>query len=79
MIQVKINTNTERKTVVVEPTQTPADVMRANGYNVSGSMLNLNGVVLNSTTMYDTFTNLGVADGATANLSAVTKGDGARA
>lgn len=78
MIKVLVKTNTMRKEVITEVSNTPAKVFEQADAGVAGAMVNLNGTVLTATDLNSTFEALGVADGATINLNSVVKADGAR-
>lgn len=78
MINLSIGTNTERKSVIVEPTQTLAEVLADNDVNVNGCALHLNGTLIAGADTEETFKALGVADGSKAMLIAVVKADSAR-
>lgn len=78
MINLSIGTNTERKNVIVEPTQTLADVLSENNVNVGGCALHLNGTLIAGADTEETFEGLGIADGTKAMLIAVVKADSAK-
>jgi sulfur carrier protein ThiS len=78
MINLTIGTNTERKSVIVEPEQTLSDVLAENSVNVNGCALHLNGSLIAGVDTDSTFEELGVADGTKATLIAVIKADSAK-
>lgn len=78
MIQINIRTNTVRKTVTAERSNTPNEVFANNGLSTHGAMVNLNGTILSAVDLNATFEALGVANGSTNNLNAIVKADGAR-
>ena len=77
MIQVSVKTNTTRKTVTAETTDTPAKIFADLGIDISSSKVNLNGVQLSVADMNAPFANLGVTDGASVSLNSIVKADGA--
>jgi len=77
MISLNVRTNSVRKTVTAEITDTPRQVFADNNIDISSSMLNLDGTTLSATDLGSTFEALGVADGTSANLNAIVKADGA--
>ena len=77
MISINVRTNTTRRTVSADVTQTPRDVFNELGVDTSTSMVNLDGAILSAADFAKSFEDLGVADGATANLNAIVKADGA--
>lgn len=77
MIQVNVKTNTARRTVTAEVTNTPAKVFADLGFDISNSKVNLNGMQLSVGDLNSTFENLGVADGASVGLNSIVKADGA--
>lgn len=80
MIKVIIKTSNIRgKEVMAEVTDTPAKVFDDLGVGLSGSSINLNGIILAASDLNQSFEALGTSDGATVNLNAVVKSDGANA
>ena len=79
MIQINVRTNTVRRTVNCEVTDTPASVFAGIGVDTSASSVNLNGATFCAADHNKTFAELGIADGETANLNCIVKADGARA
>lgn len=77
MISVNVRTNSFRKTVSVDVTETPKSVFDANHVDISTSHVNLNGAILSGADFNKSFEDLGVEDGSTANLNAIVKADGA--
>lgn len=77
MIQVRITTNTARKTVTVEPTQTLMDAFDAAGVSVGNAVVYVDGMVVNANEQYDTLTEIGVEDESTIQVSAIVKADSA--
>lgn len=77
MIKVIVKTNTVRQDIIAEVTDTPVATFEKANAGVSGAMVNLNGFSLTATDLNSTFEALGVADGATVNLNAIVKADGA--
>lgn len=78
MIRLQIGTTTERKSVIVEPTKTLADILEENQVSTIGAVLHLNGDLLNATEVTKTLSELGVPDGGEAMLIAVVKADSAQ-
>lgn len=78
MIQITLRTNTIRKVVTAEVSDTPNQVFTNNGLSVANSMVNLNGTILGAVDINSPFSALGVVDGSTNNLNAIIKADGAR-
>lgn len=79
MISVNVRTNTTRRTVSADITATPKSVFSDLGVDTSTSMVNLDGTPLSGADFNKTFEEFGVEDGASANLNAIVKADGARA
>lgn len=77
MISINVRTNTVRRTVSEDVTATPRQVFDDLGVDTSSSMVNLNGTMLSGADFNKTFEELGIADGATANLNSIVKADGA--
>lgn len=77
MITLNVRTNTARRTVNKDITDTPRSVFEELGVDTSTSMVNLNGTILSGADFDKTFEELRVADGSTANLNAIIKADGA--
>ena len=77
MISLTIGTNTERKTVIVEPTEVLADVLAANDVITSSAAIHLNGSLIPGCDLNSTFEDLGVEDDTSAMLIAVVKADSA--
>jgi hypothetical protein len=77
MINLTIGTNTERRTVIVEPTETLASVLSANNVITSNAAIHLNGSLIPGCDMQCTFDELGVEDDTEAMLIAVVKADSA--
>lgn len=78
MITVIVKTATVRgRNVSADITNTPKEVLSEVGVNLSGEMVNLDGMQLSAADMNQTFETLGIADGTTTNLTAVKKADGA--
>ena len=78
MIQITLRTNTIRKVVTAEVSDTPNTVFSNNNLSTTNSMVNLNGTILGAVDINSTFAELGVADGSTNNLNAIVKADGAQ-
>ncbi len=78
MIKLTIGTNTERKSVMVEPDQTLAEALSANNVDASRSALHLNGTLIPGADKDLTFEELGIRDSSEAMLIAVIKADSAR-
>jgi hypothetical protein len=78
MINLTIGTNTERKTVVVEPTDVLGEVLAANNVNTTSAAIHLNGSLIPGCDLGETFEDLGVEDDTQAMLIAVVKADSAR-
>lgn len=62
MIQVKIVTNTGRKTVNVDPNRTIREVLEANNVNYDVAPVFLDGAPLNAGDHDKTFATIGIAD-----------------
>lgn len=81
MIKITLKTNTVRKEVTAEMTQTPAGVFANENINTAGSQINLNGTILTAAEMNTTFealsADIGFADGTSISLSSIIKADGA--
>ena len=77
MISINVRTNTTRRTVSRDITDTPRKVFNDLGVNFSTSMVNLDGTILSGADMDVSFDKLGVADGGSVNLNAIVKADGA--
>lgn len=77
MINLTIGTNTERKTVIVEPTEVLADVLAENDVITSSAAIHLNGSLIPGCDLNNTFEDLGVEDETSAMLIAVVKADSA--
>ena len=77
MINLTIGTNTERKTVIVEPTAVLAEVLQENSVITTGTAIHLNGSLIPGCDMQCTFEELGVEDDTEAMLIAVVKADSA--
>lgn len=78
MINLTIGTNTERKTVVVEPTDVLGEVLEQNNVNTTSAAIHLNGSLIPGCDLGETFEDLGVEDDTQAMLIAVVKADSAR-
>lgn len=78
MINLTIGTNTERKTVVVEPTDVLGEVLAQNNVNTTSAAIHLNGSLIPGCDLGETFEDLGVEDDTQAMLIAVVKADSAR-
>lgn len=77
MISLTIGTNTERKTVIVEPTNILADVLADNNVITASAAIHLNGSLIPGCDLHCTFEELGVEDETSAMLIAVVKADSA--
>lgn len=77
MIRLTIGTNTERKTVLVEPTETLHDILVNNEVNTTGAALHLNGSLIPGAAMHDTLEELDILDNTSVSLIAVVKADSA--
>ncbi len=78
MINLTIGTNTERKTVLVQPDEILEDVLEANNVNTSSAAIHLNGSLIPGCDLECSFEDLGVEDDTSAMLIAVVKADSAR-
>lgn len=78
MIQVRVKTNTARKTVNAEINSTPKAVLDEIGVGTNGAAINLNGTILTATDLNAEFSALGVADGSVVDLNSIVKADGAQ-
>lgn len=78
MISVQINTNTVRRTVSAELSDTVRSVFDSQELNLQGAMVNLDGMVLSATDLNSTFQALGVQNDKTVTLNSVVKADGGR-
>lgn len=77
MISLTIGTNTERKTVLVQPTDILADVLEENNVITTSAAIHLNGSLIPGCDLGETFEDLGVEDDSSAMLIAVVKADSA--
>lgn len=77
MVQVRITTNTTRKTVTVEPTQSLNDAFDAAGVSVGNAVVYVDGMVVSDNEQYDALTEIGVEDESTIQVSAIVKADSA--
>ena len=78
MIKVIVKTNTVRgREVTADAETTPAENFADLGVSVSGTSVNLDGVILTATDLNSSLEALGIHDGATVNLNSVIKADGA--
>lgn len=77
MIRLTIGTNTERKTVLVEPTETLSNILRNNEVNTAGAALHLNGSLIPGAALDDTLEELDILDNTSVSLIAVVKADSA--
>ena len=78
MINLTIGTNTERKTVLVEPTAVLSDVLTQNQVITSNAAIHLNGSLIPGCDLGCSFEELGVEDDTSAMLIAVIKADSAK-
>lgn len=78
MIRLTIGTNTEKTSVIVQPTDTLADVLADNNVNTASSAIHLNGSLIPGCDLEETFEDLGVEDDSEAMLIAVVKADSAK-
>ena len=78
MINLTIGTNTERKNVIVEPTEVIGKVLAANNVNTASAAIHLNGSLIPGCDLDQTFEDLGVEDDTQAMLIAVVKADSAQ-
>lgn len=78
MISLKIGTNTERKTVIVDANTPLKLILADNNVRTTGTALHLNGNLLPGCDVDKSLAELGVADGTEAMLIAVVKADSAR-
>lgn len=77
MISISVNTATLRKNVVEDVTTTPGKVFGDLGVDTSRAMVTLNGGVITTLQLNNTFAELGAHDGDEIRLTAVVKADGA--
>lgn len=77
MINLTIGTNTERKNVIVEPTEILGDVLAENNVNTASAAIHLNGSLIPGCDLDQSFEELGVEDDTQAMLIAVVKADSA--
>ena len=77
MISLTIGTNTDRKNVLVSPTDVLGDVLAANNVSTTSAAIHLNGSLIPGADLRETFEDLGVADESSAMLIAVVKADSA--
>lgn len=78
MINLTIGTNTERKTVIVEPTAVLKDILQDNGVSVTSAAIHLNGSLIPGCDLANSLEGLGVPDDTAAMLIAVVKADSAK-
>jgi len=74
MISVLIGTNTNRKTVIVEPTKSIIEVLESNNIDYSTGGIHLNGRAISGPDLNQTFADMGITERCT--LISVVKGDG---
>ncbi len=79
MITINVKTNTTRRAVIKDVTDTPRSVFAELGIDTSTSMVNIDGAPLTASDFNKSFEELGVADGGTASMAAIVKADGANA
>ena len=77
MINLTIGTNTERKTVLVQPTDVLANVLEENNVITTSAAIHLNGSLIPGCDLDQSFEELGVEDDTQAMLIAVVKADSA--
>lgn len=77
MINLTIGTNTERKNVIVEPTEILGEVLAENNVNTASAAIHLNGSLIPGCDLDQSFEELGVEDDTQAMLIAVVKADSA--
>lgn len=77
MISINVRSNGARRTVSEDVNTTPRAVFDELDIDTSTSMVNLDGAPLSAGDFAKTFAQLGVAEGATVNLNAIVKADGA--
>jgi hypothetical protein len=63
-IKVKIHTNTDRKSVIVDDSKTPKQVLEAEGVDFSGAQTHLDGGALDTKGMNTSFAALGITESA---------------
>lgn len=78
MISLTIGTNTERKTVIVDPADILADVLEENAVITTNAAIHLNGSLIPGCDLQESFEDLGVEDDTQAMLIAVVKADSAQ-
>ena len=77
MINLTIGTNTERKTVIVEPTDILSEVLEENNVITTSAAIHLNGSLIPGCDLESSFEDLGIQDNSQAMLIAVVKADSA--
>lgn len=75
MIKIIVKTNTIRKERIMDIEDSPSKVFDDLSISPIGSVVNLNGSILISSSINDSFKLLGVEDGSTVNLNCVVKAD----
>ena len=78
MIKLTIGTNTERKTVIVNPKDNAKNVLTQQGINIDRTAMHLNGSPIPAVDLNNTFEGLGIADESEAMIIAVVKADSAQ-
>lgn len=75
MVQIKITSNTVRKTIMTDENNTVRDVLEANEINYTNAPIYIDGAPLNVGDHDKSFAELGIAE--KCNLTAVVKTDNA--
>ena len=78
MVRLTLGTNTNRKTVMVEVTETLEDILEENNVSTTGASVHLNGMIVLPDEMDCTLEELDVEDETDASLITVVKADSAR-
>ena len=78
MINLRIGTNTQRKTIIVEGDRPLNEILEEEEINVQGAALHLDGSLIPGCDTDNSLFELGIADGSNASLIAVVKADSAK-
>lgn len=78
MVQIRVNSNTDRKEVFATVDQTVSGILEANNFTTVGAQLLINGDTASVSDLSKTLSQLGIADNSTAVFSITTKATAAR-
>lgn len=77
MVNITVKTSSINKRDSFEPSVTPNEVFESFGIGLGGTVVRLDGAIIGARDLDKSLAELGVADGASATLSAIVKADGA--